>query len=279
MKPTPSSFQSPRRWRAGRVLCAALLAGALATPAAAQEAPGPELAAPPRISTTDAQLLTTFNGAGRDDPYLVLTLQHFSTWQYGSNFFFLDVSGGADVDPFKDQLGLYLEYAPVFSLGRLGVLPMPAGGALRDVGVTVQINGGKTPEGFPIERVFLEGIELAWAVPHFAVFNTQLLARQERGYDASWQLTWVYTLPFTLGRADGMVTGFLDVWRRTGHEALSNSTVVLAQPQVLFNLGKPEPNKSFLQFGVELEPSHDFPLREASSGWNLAVSPMVRWVC
>ena len=45
---------------------------------------------------------------------------------------------------------------------------------LRDVGLTLQVNGGFTPAGFPIDRVFLEGAELAWSVPRFAVFNTQL---------------------------------------------------------------------------------------------------------
>lgn len=202
---------------------------------------------------------------------------HPETWRYGSNFFFADVSGGPDLEAFREQLGVYLEYAPVVSLGRLGVVTPGAGSVLRDVGVTAQLNGGWTAGGFPIDRVFLQGAELAWNVPRFAVFNTQLLARQEENFDPSWQLTWVYTLPFSVAGADGQVTGFLDLWRRTGSQT-EPSTVLLAQPQVLVNLGTPEPGAGLLQLGVELEPSHHFPARAVRPGWNFAVSPMLRWV-
>src|SRR5690606_36557336 len=124
-------------------------------------------------------------------------------------------------------------------------------GPLRDVGVTLQLNGGWTPEGYEISRVFLEGVELAWSVPAFAVFNTQLLARQEYGFDASWQATWVYDLPFRVGPAAGQIAGFMDVWRRSGEAG--SSTVMLAQPQIMVTLGTPDPGESFLQVGVELE--------------------------
>ena len=251
----------------GAAAAAALLMAFGAGLATAQEAP-------PRISVTDGQLLAYFT-EGEGSPSLVGTLQHFSTWRYGSNFFFADISGGPDLELSDTDLGVYLEYAPVFSLGKLGVLPA-MDGVLRDVGVTAQVNGGWTPGGAPIDRVFLEGVELAWSVPGFAVFNTQALARQERGYHGSWQATWVYDVPFTVGGASGQIAGFMDVWRRTGRGEAS--TVLLAQPQVLVTLGDPAPGTSFLQVGVEFEPSHDFPVREFRPGWNLGISPMIRWV-
>lgn len=242
-----------------------LLSGGLAA-AAAQDGP-------PRISVTEGHLLAYFH-EGDGSPALVGTLQHFSTWRYGSNFFFADVSGGPDLAVRDTDLGVYLEYAPVLSLQRVGLVPV--GGPLRDVGVTVQVNGGWTPAGDAIDRVFLEGVELAWSVPGFAVFNTQLLARQERGYDASWQGTWIYDLPVSVGAVGGHITGFMDVWRRPrGGDA---SMVLLAQPQFLVTLGSPEPGESFFELGVELEPSHNFPAAEFRPGWNLAVSPVLRWV-
>lgn len=251
--------------------CAGVLLGIVAAaPALAQG----------KVSVTEAQLLSTVNGAGQDEPYWVLTLQHFSLWKYGTNFFFLDVADqGGLADPFEERPGLYLEYAPVLSLGGLGVL-QPGGGVLRDVGVTAQLNVGWTSgdPSFPIDRVFLEGVELVWTVPGFAVFNTQLLARQEQGHDPSWQVTWVYALPFAAGPADGVLTGFLDVWRRSPEQGDDDYTVLLAQPQLLFDLASPELGASFLQLGVELEPSRNFPLRAVNDGWNVAVSPMLRWV-
>jgi hypothetical protein len=238
-----------------------------AVPAAAQEASA-------RVSVTEGHLLAYFNESDAS-PALVGTLQHFSLWRYGSNFFFADISGGPDLEVSDTDLGVYVEYAPVLSLQRVGLLPV-MDGPLRDIGATVQVNGGWTPAGGAINRVFLEGVELAWSVPGFAVFNTQLLARQERGYHGSWQATWVYDVPFRLGPAAGQIAGFADVWRRTGGGEAS--TVMLAQPQVLVTLGSPEPGQSFVQVGVELEPSHDFPARAVREGWNLAVSPVIRWV-
>jgi hypothetical protein len=253
----------------------AAVAVVAAAPLAAQDAP--------RISVTEAQVLSTFNAPAQDDPYWVLTLQHFSTWRYGSNFFFVDVTDGPDLGRLDEVPGVYLEYAPVLSLGSLGVLS--SAGPLRDVGVTLQLNTGWTggENGFPIDRVFLEGVELAWSVPRFAVFNTQLLARQEVGSEPSWQLTWVYALPFTAGPVNAAITGFLDVWRRDPDEdrsSLANDDylVVLAQPQVLFALGSPEPGEGFLQVGAEIEPSYHFPADFVGDDWNVAFSPMVRWV-
>lgn len=240
---------------------------------------GAEVSAQGRVSTTEAHLLATFGSPSADDPYWVLTLQHFSLWRYGSHFFFLDVADQPDLGGlFDEHPGLYVEYAPVLSLGGLGVLS-PGEGPLRDVGVTAQINAGwgALPEGgFPIDRVYLAGTELAWSVPGFVTFNTQLLGRWERGYDPGWQLTWVYALPVPLGVGGAQVAGFLDLWRR--ERGGDDSLVLLAQPQLLLTLGSPEPGESHLQFGVELEPSYDFPAREVSEGWSFAVSPMLRWV-
>lgn len=254
------------RMLTGAVVAVVLVMSA-AVPTSAQDAP-------PRVSVTEGHLLAYFNESD-SSPSLVGTLQHFSVWRYGSNFFFADISGGPDLTVADTDLGVYVEYAPVLSLQRAGLLP-GFGGPLRDIGATVQVNGGWTPGGFAINRVFLEGVELAWSVPGFAVFNTQLLARQERGYHGSWQATWVYDVPFRIGPAAGQVAGFMDVWRRTGGGEAS--TVMVAQPQVLVTLGSPERGQSFFQVGVELEPSHDFPAREAREGWNLAVSPVIRWV-
>jgi hypothetical protein len=227
-----------------------------------------------RISVTEAQLLATLNQAGGGNHWVV-TLQHFSSWSYGSNFFFIDVSAPPGMQFYRDGLGLYLEYSPVASLSRLTGARVAAG-PVTDVGVTLQINGGHTPDGFEIPRVFLEGVDLAWSIPGIPVFDTQLLARQERTYAPSWQFTAIYAAPFMVGRTRGLVQGFVDVWRRT-QAGVPASTVVLAQPQVLVHLiggsGAEE-----LQLGVELEPSHDYPTRAVHSGWRLAYSPMLRWV-
>lgn len=227
----------------------------------------------PDISITEAHLLATLVSPAAEGPFWVATLEHFSTWRYGSNFFFVDVTGAPDLDFFSEQPGIYAEYAPVVSLGSMG---LHARGPLRDVGVTAQLNAGWTPGGHPIDRTFLEGVSLSWSVPGFRVFETQALARQERGSDASWQMTWVYNLPLTAAGKRGTIKGFLDLWRRErpGREAV---TIVLAQPQFLLDIGG-TPEAPAIQVGVELEPSRNFPAPELSSGWNIAFSPMARFV-
>lgn len=54
--------------------------------------------------------------------------------------------------------------------------------------------------------------------------------------------------------------------------ATEDYTALLAQPQILVGVAKN------LQVGVKVELSGNFPDALVSSGWNVAVSPMVRWV-
>jgi nucleoside-specific outer membrane channel protein Tsx len=272
-----SSSASRARVLAACALWLAFVGGSVApaqrplrdTTQAARERPGA-----PRISTTEAQLLATLHQPGAAEHW-VITLQHFSTWTYGSNFFFLDASAPPKLQFFRNGLGLYLEYAPVVSLSRLTRAHVGVG-RLADVGGTLQLNGGHTPAGFEIPRVFLEGVDLAWTVPGVPVFNTQLMARQERTYDPSWQFTWIYAAPFAIGRTRWLVQGFMDVWRRARSGA-PTSTVVLAQPQILLHLASSKDGGG-LDLGVELEPSHDYPVRAVHQGWQVAYSPMLRWV-
>src|SRR5919201_6210421 len=117
------------------VVLGCIAAAGLSAPVAAQEA-GPtrpsadsgraKPASLPRISVTEAQILATTN-EGEQPPYWVITFQHFSTWSYGSNFFFLDVSGGDHLEFFRREVGLYFEFAPVISLHQLAGLSLGDG--------------------------------------------------------------------------------------------------------------------------------------------------------
>jgi hypothetical protein len=205
----------------------------------------------------------------------VVTVEHVSTWRLGSNFFFLDVGGAPDLDFFAREVGLYFEYAPVLSLSRLTGRRLAAG-PLADVGVTAQVNTGRNNDGSEIPRVVLEGVELAWSVPGFDALVTQLLARHEHGLPATWQVTTVADRPFAIGRARLRARGFLDVWRRPAGGGVAASTVVVAQPQLLLELARA--GGTALMAGIELELSRDYPDPAVHRGWDLAVSPMVRWV-
>jgi hypothetical protein len=232
-----------------------------------------------QISTTEVQVLSTIHEPDQL-PIWVTTLQHFSTWSHGSNSFFLDVSGGQNLDFYKSQTGLYLEYAPVFNLTGW-ILPTPSkGSAIKSIGLSPQLNYGRTPSGEDINRVFLEGPDVLWNVPKFEVFETQFLARQELNFQPSWQFTWVYTIPLRVKKADFLIWGFMDIWRRVGipERGTQSGKVLLAQPQFLYDLGSGSHKLKGLYVGFELEPSHDYPISQVHKGWNFAWSPMIRWV-
>jgi hypothetical protein len=228
------------------------------------------------FSDTEFQLLGMFGPArlvdDATDGAFILTFQHFSTWQYGYNYFFLDVESQPPWHFLDESFGMYFEYSPTLSLNRLGVIPLSGDGIINDLSLTVQLNLGYSVGGFEINRVFLEGLVLNWSVPGAPVFETHLLARQEHNYGITWQVTFVWLVPFSFGE----FRGFADIWQTRENEdepGTEDKVVLLSQPQLLFNLGR------HLQLGAELELRHDFPGKfayiEESSTWDFRVGPML----
>lgn len=261
-----------------------LTASSLALASAAREPPStleasPPSAAPPSFqpfSDTELQLLGMFGPVrlvdDATDGAFIFTVQHFSTWELGYNFFFLDIESQPPWHFYDERFGLYFEYAPTLSLNKLGLTSLTNDDLINDLSLTVQLNLGYAVGGFEINRVFLEGVVLNWSVPGAPVFETHFLARQEHHYGVTWQFTFAWLIPFSLGE----FRGFMDVWqtRRDGAEpGTEDKLVLLAQPQLLFNLGK------HLQAGAELELRHDFPGEFAyvdeSSTWDFRVGPML----
>lgn len=126
--------------------------------------------------------------------------------------------------------------------------------------------------GFEINRVFLGGVVLNWSVPGAPVFETHLLARQEHDYGLTWQFTFAWLVPFSIGE----FRGFFDLWQTRQDDdtpGTEDKLTILSQPQLLFNLG------GHFQAGVELELRHDFPSKALyageSSTWDLRVGPML----
>lgn len=255
----------------------------LARTGLAQEPPAtletsPPSAAPPEFqafSDTELQLLGMFGPArlvdDATDGAFILTFQHFSTWELGYNFFFLDVESQPPWHFLDEGFGMYFEYAPTLSFNKLGITSLTSDDIINDLSLTVQLNLGYTVGGFEINRVFLEGLVLNWSVPGAPVFETHFLARQEHNYGVTWQFTFAWLVPFSFGE----FRGFLDVWQTRQDEdepGTEDKLTLLSQPQLLFNLGK------HFQVGAELELRHDFPATflyaEESSTWDFRVGPM-----
>jgi hypothetical protein len=233
------------------------------------------------FSDTELQLLFMFGPFKLTDKASagapIFTFQHFSTFKYGSNFFFLDIEG-QPANPnwhFWDKnSGLYFEYAPSLSLHRLGLLPLPKDFVLSDISPTGQLNLGYAPGGFPVNRVWLGGLIFSWKIPGFVTFDTQFLARGESTYDLSWQLTLVWYAPFKIGGVSFEARGFLDFWRtkKNDEPGTEDKWVLLTQPQFLVKVGP-------LSIGTELDIRHDFPRKEFFAGksntWDIRLGPMI----
>jgi len=243
-----------------------------AWPGAHRRRPGAAGDAADLAASRSAARVPILLGHRATDGAFILTFQHFSTWELGYNFFFLDIESQPPWHFYDERFGLYFEYAPTLSLNKLGLTALTSDDIINDLSLTLQLDLGYAVGGFEINRVFLEGVVLNWSVPGAPVFETHFLARQEHHYGVTWQFTFAWLVPLSFGE----FRGFLDIWQTRQDDAeagTEDKLVVLSQPQLLLNLGK------HFQAGAELELRHDFPGKFAyankTSTWDFRVGPML----
>lgn len=192
----------------------------------------------------------------------IVSLQHAHGFSLGRNFMFVDWAESGNQE--RDFAGnpespreIYGEAYTTLSLSRLAGASF-AGGPLRDVGLTAGINlGSKNSRFNPEPRVYLAGVTVDFAVPR-GFFNVDLLGYRDHGcnsggcpdYRATYQITPVWSLPFSLGAVDGEFTGFIDI---IGARGAGTVHQVLGQPQLRFDVGKPFGHKGRLYAGVEYQ--------------------------
>ena len=196
--------------------------------------------------------------AGGQSSYTqVLTFQHRSEWEYGDNFFFIDLYNDGILDGFNDD-DVYLEWYPNFSLGK--ILGRRVGfGRISDVGVLAGIN-------YDADVNFLKwlpGLRFSWDLPGFAFFNTDFTAFidnnagiQSGGVPATTSTFMVdlnWALPFSIGKHDFSIEGHAELIGDRRNELGDRvSWWFLAQPQFRYDAGKTlfgSPDKLFV--GVE----------------------------
>ena len=234
---------------------AVLLAGAAAQ---AQEAGGARAEAVKpsfqAFSSTNLQLLqgwtfdsildSNFNGHLKDGKRTTLTLNHFSTWEYGDNFFFADLSRGTLEASGADWTDAYAEWHPRLFVNQLLGQKEPALGVIRNWGLAGEVNQGA---GF---YAYMAGVGFDFALPPGYVLGVNAYYRYDNFNHHGWQLSPFWTVPFSAGPLSMLFTGFLDV------NGLDNGTdtgvEVWSQPQLLVDVAKPfggKPGKLYV--GVE----------------------------
>jgi nucleoside-specific outer membrane channel protein Tsx len=167
-----------------------------------------------------------------DGGMTTLTLEHFSSWEYGDNFFFVDSQQG-DFDHFgtKKEYVTYMEWAPRLSLAKISGKAV-AFGPIRDFTLSAQLNQGEN------YRAVLAGVGVDLALPFFAVFSLNVY-RKTDNFDTETTQT---TLNWLLPMGPVVFEGFVDY---TDEETL-------AQPQLLLDFTAFGMAQDRLLAGVEL---------------------------
>lgn len=191
------------------------------------------------FATSNAQLLVgrdfqdrTLGNHVTSGPFTTLTLEHFRAGRWGDVFGFVDINHGRLADFLGQRRDrdsqAYGELAPRLSLSGLSGFRLETSW-LKDVFLAGQLNQGDT--GF---RAWLYGLGVDFKVPGFAVASLNAYARKDPYNRSTLQLTAVWLVPFSVGSVSGRFEGFVDA-----HGTDQDGTDVLAQPQLLLDVGKP----------------------------------------
>jgi len=200
------------------------------------------------FSTTNVQLLY---GSGFHDPYYgnnttdgnmtTVTLEHLSTFDYGDNYFFVDLLSGNFTGftgtPTGSHSRIYSEWNPRLSLSKISGHDLSTG-IIRDLFISAQLN--RDGEGFHAELI---GGAIDFNLPGFSVASAHLFWRKDNFNRPTWQTTLVWLLPLDEWF---QFTGFADIY---GSD--NNGTEIGTQPQLLFDLGRLLDSPGHLQAGIE----------------------------
>jgi nucleoside-specific outer membrane channel protein Tsx len=200
------------------------------------------------FSTTNLQLLQGYNFddklEGLDDGVkTTITLNQFSTWEYGDSFFFADFTR-ADQDQ-EDVTGAYVEWHPRLFLNQVLGQKEPLFGILKNWGLAGEVNQGA---GF---YAYLAGAGVDFVAPQGWVLGLNVFYRYDKFSEHQYQVSPYWTVPFALGKVPFRFTGFIDV-NGTNDGAGDRRVEIWAQPELLVDALAPfggKPGKLFV--GVE----------------------------
>lgn len=174
------------------------------------------------------------------------TLEHVSGHHWGDVFFFMDRHSGKGA--FGDFNETYSEISPRISSGLIG--DKISAGPMKDVllAFTYESSTSKNGEASFSQDNYLYGIGFDWDVPGFAFFQTNFFYANNENVENDLQLTVVYGAPFSLGKVDFMLDGYID-WS-SGEE--DHASDFHFNPQLRADVGKFMGfSKSKLEVGIE----------------------------
>jgi nucleoside-specific outer membrane channel protein Tsx len=238
------------------------------------------------FSTTNLQALQGYSfddklENAKDGQKTTLTLNHFSTWEYGDSFLFVDMTRADNVDG-GDVTGAYLEWHPRLFLNELLGQKEPLFGVIRNWGLAGEINqaSGSIPGGF---YAYLGGVGFDFVAPAGWVLGLNVMYRYDKFANHQYQVSPYWTVPFALGKVPFLFTGFIDVNGTKAFDAAnafesSNKVEVWAQPQLLVDVLAPFGGKAGkLYAGVEYAYHLGYAFGSTESETTSAPQAMIQW--
>jgi len=203
-------------------------------------------------SRTSAQNLQIHYDYSEGREFITSTIEMLKPDDLGMTFFFVDFdynhpkTGGIS--------SAYWEIARDFALPHL-----------KGLAVSLQYNDGLATWG-PIGNVWLWGFSYPIRISDFRVAASLLYRHSNSAKTADFQFTAAWGNPIL---SDMLIfTGFIDIWTRDKTDKNSKSIVILAEPQLWYELG------TVLAIGGELEISNNFLPEE---DWSFKPTIAVKW--
>ncbi len=144
-----------------------------------------------------------------DGKVTTITFEHFGVWDYGDNFFFVDLLSGRLADFNGNDAGtgsrIYMEWSPRVSLSKVSGAALQYG-IVKDLYLAGQIN--RNGEGFMVEMI---GAGTDLALPGFAYFNLNAYSRKDNFNARTYQVSFAWGMPFAIGPAPLLFEGYFDI--------------------------------------------------------------------
>jgi nucleoside-specific outer membrane channel protein Tsx len=202
------------------------------------------------FSTTNIQLLQGYNfddnwiGHPEHGNITTLTLNTFSTWEYGDSFAFADLMRREDAG--AETSSVYLEWHPRLFVNQLLGQKEPLFGVIRNWGLAGEVNQGNN------FYAYMGGVGFDFVAPKFWVLGVNLYYRYDQYAHQQWQISPFWTVPFAVGPVPFVFTGFVDI-NGTKSFTGKQGVEIWAQPELLVDvLGAAGGAKNKLLVGTEI---------------------------
>jgi len=159
-----------------------------------------------------------------------ITVEHADGWEYGHNFFFVDIIDRSDIG-----IEVYAEVYSYLSLNKLTGKQFTLG-PIKDISLMAGLNISNKPEDDNF-KAYLAGLSFDLSNEYFNYlqFDISVYKSDNVSRKYGFQFTPVWSLPFQIASAKFKFRGFADF--RTGNTNRLNTFNFLAQPQVLLDIG------------------------------------------